>query len=271
MKQIKKKILYFLIQWQSVLAAVFSLGVFIFLFVFFRYQLPGFVLARHEIARKMLEVYEFIYSYGIFSQFVFAAWYLISNIFFFPIFVLSLVGGLVFHPLYASLLAVVSLFFSLQFYYWMGRYFGPRFANRFGYKEEKLFEIDDFDLNFTFLLYCRLNFFIPIHALNAVSGAHKVPFFTYISSTLIGLSSRVIVYSLLGSALLASERHLFLTVCVWSAFVIVHSLFGYWHINSYLRKRLKQKDDGDHQNFNHLREEMNKMEVQSRTAVDSND
>lgn len=239
MQRIKKRVMYFLIQWQNLLATVFSLLVFAFLIFFFRYQLPDFIVRRHEIAENMLRLRDFISSYGFYSQLVFVGWYLVSNILFFPIFVLSLAGGLIFHPLNAALLSFVALYFSLQVYYWLGRYFGPRFANWFGYKEEKLFEIDSFNLNFKSLLFCRFNFFIPIHALGAVSGAHRVPFFTFISSTLSGLSTRIIVYALLGAALRSSKQYFISAIFVWSFFIVIHCLFGYWHINSYLKKGLQ--------------------------------
>ncbi|MFP4687584.1 MAG: TVP38/TMEM64 family protein [bacterium] len=241
MKILRKRIFYFLIQWQNVLATAFSLLVLAFLIFFFRYQLPGFIIRRHEIAVNLLELRGYVRSYGLYSQFVFVGWYMVSNILFFPIFVLSLAGGLIFHPLHATGVAFLALFFSLQVYYWLGRCFGSRFVNWWGYKEEKLFEAEEFDLNFKSLLFCRFNFFIPIHALGAVSGAHRVPFFTFISSTLAGLSTRIIVYSLLGTALRSDERYFFSAVFVWACFIVIHALFGYWHIGSYLKGGLPQK------------------------------
>ena len=243
MKPDLKKVLEFLVQWQKLLAGLFSLLFFLILLRFFHYYLPDFILRRAELLERFLSLRAYVDSYEPFSSVIFVVWYCFSNSIFVPVFILSLAGGLIFGPFMGSLLGLGGLFLSMQLYYWLGRYFGPRFARRFGAEELNLFAGNTNKFNFKSILFCRLNFFIPIHPVNAVCGAYKVPFETYMSATLVGLSSRVVIYSLLGAALVETGHYFLAAVILWICLVAVQSLFGYWHIRLYMKKGKKVLDD----------------------------
>ena len=232
--------------WQNIVPIISSLIFLIILFRFYNYRLPAFIDQRSTILFQLTTLQNYIRSYELFSSVIFILFYFIAHNLFFPLFILSLAGGVIFGPLLGALLSFIGLFFSSQTYYWAGRYLGPRFIEKFNKQRLPVNHYHQISSKFSSLICFRFNYFIPIQLFNAASGAASINYHRYITSTLTGLSVRIIIYSILGAALLTDSEYFILAVILWAVLVTSQALFGLWHFNRISQKQLASVKSSNH-------------------------
>ena len=231
-----KKLLKFIGRAQNVLAALLSLLLFTVVFYFLNYHVPGFVSNHQQVVASFSDFKEYIQSFALLAYPLYIGGYFLGNSLFLPVFILSLLGGLIFNPLIAALAGLVALSFSMQTYYWLARLLGRKFATWFGFNEILAALEQKKDLPFFSLLSFRLNFFLPLHPFSAFCGTLRVPYFRFLASTTLGLAPQVFVITLLGYGIARGGNYLTYAIILWILLVCLQSVFGYFHLRVLLNK-----------------------------------
>ncbi len=233
---ISEKVLKLLSRAQNFLAGLLSVVFLAVVFYFLNYHVPGFIENHQQVVDNFSGSREFIESFAIFSYPVYTGVYFLANSVFMPVFILSLLGGVVFNPFLAALAGLIAVTFSMQTYYWLAKIFGRKFATWFGFEEILDILEEKQDFSFFSLLSFRLNFFLPLHPFSAYCGTLQVPYFRFLASTTLGLTPQVLVITLLGTGIARGGEYFVYYILLWILMVCLQSVFGYFHLRVLLNK-----------------------------------
>ena len=222
----------FFIQWQNIIATIVSVLCFVVLVMFFRGQVTHVIYQREAVLSRLEWIQSYVNYYEGFSSAIFVIFYVIANSLFIPQFALGLAGGLIFGFPVGFFLVTAGILGSAQTYYWLAKWLGRPFLERFGWVELQLFRNYLTNIHTWTLAALRLNPMIPYHPLNASSGLYSVPVFQYLLGTVLGLSPRALVYVFLGASLTAENSMFYLAVSSWVVVAIGHFSFGFWQIQN---------------------------------------
>lgn len=222
--------------WPYLLAWTIALvGLCVALFVFHR-ELETYLLGHRWIPEPVRMITNFFDSIGYLAPILYAIFFGVANSLFVPGFILAAAAGLLF-GLYVGLPVVMAgLILSAQTLYWTGRYGGRPVLNWFD--ESTLDVITSFlpRKTGTVVFLCRLVFFMPFHAFNAVCGVLSVPWFPYSIGTFFGLFPRMLVYLYIGVSL-HPEGNISLAAIYLVLLVLIESLYGALLLQFYLKSR----------------------------------
>jgi len=222
----------FLVQWQNIIATGISILCFVVVLIFFRGQVSRVIYHREAVLSSLEWIQSYVTYHDGFSAAIFVLLYVVANSLFIPQFALGLAGGLIFGLPMGFLLVAVGILGSAQSYYWLAKWMGRPFLERFGWVELQLFRNYLSGLDMKTILLLRLNPMIPYHPLNASCGLYSVPVVQYLLGTMLGLSSRVFVYVFLGASLTEHNAMFFVAVITWVVVAIGHFSFGFWQIRN---------------------------------------
>lgn len=203
----------------------------------FQNELQQYLFGHRFIPGPVERIQGYFEHYGLVGPFLFTLFFGVANSFFVPGFVLTAAAGLLFHPYVGILVVMAGLFLSAQTFYWVGRLGGDSVLNFFG--------DDTLDLVYRYLpertgrvvLLCRLVFFMPFHAFNAVCGVLRVPWLPYGLSTVVGLFPRMLVYFYVGVSLRRGHGNLTLAAVFLILLVVVQSLYGAVLLQLHLKRK----------------------------------
>jgi uncharacterized membrane protein YdjX (TVP38/TMEM64 family) len=192
-----------------------------------------FTPVRDYLSQDGFSVLEnWIQAQGVLAPIVFGLIYIAATIFALPGSVLTIGGGLIFGPLWGTLINWLSASIGAAISFLISRYLGRGTVAKILKKQNKLQGLDDKigKNGFYSVLILRLVPLFPFNGLNFGLGLTKVSFRNYLLATLLGMLPGTFVYTSLGSA----GRHVnfldpatWLQIEVWGPFalVILLSLF----------------------------------------------
>jgi len=231
-----KKVYQLMLRWQNIIAGILSL-VFLGIFAYvLNIHVPDFIVHHEQLLARFDRLRHLVESFELLAYPLFVCIYFLANSVFIPTFILGVLGGIIFDPFTASLLAIAGLFFSMQTYYWPAKFLGKSFTRRFS--SSKILELSSKHKNMDFksLFYFRINFFVPLHPVNAICGGLDVPFKRFMVSTVVGLAPRAVIYAFLGAGLVRGGSYLLWSVVLWLLLIISQSLFGFWHLKTFTNR-----------------------------------
>lgn len=204
---------------------------------FFQEELRQYLFGHRYIPGPVDRIQDYFKNYGLIGPFLFTVFYGVANSLFVPGFVLAAAAALLFNPYVGIVVVMAGVFLSAQTFYWVGRLGGDSVLDFFG--EGTL------DLIYRYLpqrtgwvvFLCRMVFFMPFHAFNAVCGVLKVPWNPYGISTVLGLFPRMFVYFYIGVSLRENHGNLTLAAVFLILLVVVESLYGAFLLQVYLKRR----------------------------------
>lgn len=202
----------------------------------FQDELRRYLFGHRYIPGPVERIRRYFDHYGLIGPFVFTIFFGIANSFFVPGFVLAAAAGLLFHPYVGIVVVMAGLFLSAQTFYWVGRLGGDSVL--------EFFADETLDLIYGYLpkrngwvvFLCRLVFFMPFHAFNAVCGVLRVPWGSYGLATVAGLFPRMLVYFYIGVSLGKNHGNITLAAVFLILLVVVESLYGAILLQLHLRR-----------------------------------
>jgi uncharacterized membrane protein YdjX (TVP38/TMEM64 family) len=149
------------------------------------------------------EVQSWILNAGIWAPVVYIMCFTFLPVFFFPVPVLALAGGLCFGLLSGTLYTAVGAFLNSTLMFLLARYIGGDAVERLIEKnmseETRMkFEKNNHRDLIMFIFILRLIPLVPYNVINYCSGLTKVPFWGYTLATMTGIMPGTIVFLNLG-------------------------------------------------------------------------
>ncbi len=234
-----QKVYRLLLRWQNIIAGILSV-VFVGIFVYVLHiHVPDFIVHHEQFMARFDDLRLLVESFEVLALPIFVLVFFLANSLFVPLFILGVLGGMIFDPFTASFLGLVGLALSMQTYYWLAKWLGRGFSRWFSSGEVLKLNDSHKKMGYKSLLCLRFNFFVPLHPVNAICGGLNVPFRKFLTATVLGLSPRVVVYCALGAGLVRGGRRLHWTVALWLLLIIVQSIFGFWHLKTFTARRSK--------------------------------
>lgn len=202
----------------------------------FRDKLQSYLFGRHLIPQPVTMITEYFESFGVLGPIIYSLFFGLANSLFIPGFILAAAAGLLFGTYLGLPVVMIGLLLASQTLYWIGRLGGKRVLSWFN--EPTLDVITTYlpRKTGTVVLLCRLVFFMPFHAFNAVCGALKVPWFPYTIGTFFGLLPRMFVYLYIGVSL-HPEGNISLAALYLVLLVVIESLYGALLLQYYLKSQ----------------------------------
>jgi len=173
-----------------------------------------FVPAREYLSREGFSRIEaWLSAQGIMAPVFFSLIYMAAVVFALPGSVLTIAGGLLFGPLWGTLINLISATLGASIAFMISRYLGRGFAERM--ISGRLSQIDEtiYKNGFYTTVYLRLIPLFPFNVLNYGFGLSKVRFRDFFLGSLIGMAPGSFVYTSMGAA----GRHVsFTDLSTWS-------------------------------------------------------
>lgn len=220
--------------WPYVLAWVIALFGLLAALYFFREQWETYLFGQRWIPRPVTVITNYFERFGIFGPIVYALFFGLANSLFVPGFLLAAAAGLLFGINLGLPVVMAGLVLASQTLYWIGRFGGQSVLDWFN--DSTLNVITSYlpRKTGTVILLCRLVFFMPFHAFNAVCGVVNVPWLPYTVGTFVGLFPRMFVYLYIGVSL-HPGGNISLAAVYLLLLVVVESIYGAFLLQYYLK------------------------------------
>lgn len=213
--------------------ALIGLGV---AFYAFGPKLESYLYGHRWVPEPVVMITDFFDSLGYLAPVIYAVFFGVANSLFIPGFVLAAAAGLLFGPYVGLPVVMAGLLLSAQTLYWIGRYGGRPVLDWFN--DSTLDVITSYLPRKTgrVVFLCRLVFFMPFHAFNAVCGVLNVPWFPYSLGTFFGLFPRMFVYLYIGVSL-HPGGNISLAAVFLVLLVVIESFYGALLLQYYLKSQ----------------------------------
>ncbi|MFB6344414.1 MAG: TVP38/TMEM64 family protein [bacterium] len=172
-------------------------------------------------------------DFGLFAPLIYAVFFGVANSLFVPGFLLAAAAGLLYGPYLGLVVVMIGLILSAQTLYWIGRFGGQSVLSWFSDSTLDLITSYLPRKTGTVICLCRLVFFMPFHAFNAVCGTLEVKWFPYTLGTFVGLFPRMFVYLYIGVSL-KPGGNITLAAVFLVLLVVIESLYGALLLQYYL-------------------------------------
>lgn len=231
--KLTKKILPYILVWLLALVTMFVA------FTVFREELSTYLAGTRWIPSPVKRILAWFRNYGILGPVIYTVFFGITSSLFFPAFLLSIAAAILFEPLTGFSVVMIGLLISAQTFYWLGRWGGESILDFFDDKWVNLAYqyLPQRSGNTVFL--CRLVFFLPFHAFNAVCGVFRVPNHAYNIATFFGYVPRMLVYYYIGYSLKYDNGNLTLSAVFLMLLIVVQSIYGGILFQFYIDKTQK--------------------------------
>ena len=161
---------------------------------------------------------------------------------FFPIIILNVLGGFLFEPVHALIINSIGVLVELTTPYWVGRASGNSFADKLKKKYPKISEMSNSSGNVFFKsFFLRIISCLPGDAVSMYFGAAKMPFFTALLGSFLGVLPGMITATLLGMSITDPSSPMFWTSIGLTVGVSVLSFLIYF----LWRRKQKGKEHKD--------------------------
>lgn len=206
---------------------------------FFSNELNTYLIGRESIPSPVRRIRHYSETYYLSNPFVYVIFFGIANSLFVPGFILAVAAGLLFNPYVGFTVTMAGLLLASQTFYWLGRIGDDTVLN--------LFSESILDLIYKYLprrtgwvvFLCRLVFFMPFHAFNAVCGVLRIQVLPFLLATGFGLAPRMFVYFYIGVSLGPNSGNITTAGVYLILLVVIESLYGGVLLQTYLRKQRK--------------------------------
>lgn len=150
----------------------------------------------------------FFDSLGFWGPLLYFYFYLVRPLIFFPAWLMAVISGALFGPVYGLIVTLIGENISANVAYWFGRYFGNDFIvkltkkNKFAAFGQKQFQ----EKGFLTVLILRLLYF-PTDITSYLSGAYKTREKHFIVATFLGLMPDMFILTFIGGSF-RNPKHL---------------------------------------------------------------
>lgn len=166
---------------------------------------------RHFIHVNLRELRRYILSYGKFASLIFIVIYSLKPVLLvIPTGLLSILAGNIFGPEKALLMSMVGCFASGTVAFFLARFLGRSFVDRFLKGKAMTLDSNIEKHGFKIMLLMRLAVVFPYDPLSYAAGLSKMRYRDFILGTLIGVFPEMISYSFMGKNMEHPFSHKFI-------------------------------------------------------------
>lgn len=187
---------------------------------------------------------EFITSFGIFAPIIYVLMFAILPIFFFPVPILALAGGVAFGFVEGSILTFIGACINCYIMFIMSRKFGREYVTNLLKKKlnekqhERIFGVSD-DKLMVSLVILRLIPLVPYNLINYGYGLTNISLSKYMLASVLGIIPGTIVFLNFGAA----ATNIWSFEFLFSAFLVILLTVGSIKISKIIEKKEAQKKD----------------------------
>jgi uncharacterized membrane protein YdjX (TVP38/TMEM64 family) len=162
--------------------------------------LAASILAPRELQAHLLAIQDFVEQHYVLSVLAFFGLYIISMLLiFFPVAVLTLLGGFLFGPIWGGIFTVVGSLLCALTTFIVSRYFMSHWVEQRAGMRLKLIMDGVTREGWRFVALVRLVPILPFHILNALLGLTRIRFWEYTFATFIFMLPVKLTYTYVGS------------------------------------------------------------------------
>lgn len=179
---------------------------------------------------------DYISSYGILAPIIYIAIWVFLPIFFFPVPILALAGGLSFGLIDGTIYTLIGAMLNSSVMFFIANYFAKDTVRE--YLERKLpknmwqiFEGEDSKKGFIVVLICRLIPIMPYNVINYVSGLTNIDFKKYSLATFLGILPGTVIFLNVGDKIIDINSKDFIISIVLVVLLTVVSLLMARRVN----------------------------------------
>jgi uncharacterized membrane protein YdjX (TVP38/TMEM64 family) len=191
-------------------------------------------LGLHDWARpeRLARVRAAIEMYGAWGPLLFVAGYVVGELLFFPGLPLTLLGGLVFGPVWGTLYVWIAATLSAALAFLVARHLARGTVERWIVQSPRLARIDDAvgRHSWRIVMVTRLIPLFPFNLQNFAYGLTRIPFWVYVGLTAVCILPGTIAFTLAGGALSSggSPRTITWTLAAAGVLIVLVSLLPRW-------------------------------------------
>ncbi|WP_101773171.1 TVP38/TMEM64 family protein [Peptostreptococcus faecalis] len=211
--------------------------------------IAAFLVALIVIYKIFLEnitaqgIRDWVNSFGVLAPIAYIVVWAILPIFFFPVPVLALAGGLSFGLIDGTIYTLIGAIINSSFMFWIANIFAKEMVTK--YLEKKMpkkwwdrFMNAEKKEGFLIVFICRLIPALPYNVINYVSGLTNISFLNYSLATAIGILPGTIIFLNVGDKILDVKSPEF----IWSiVFVILLTVVSIM-LGKYVSKRSEKNN-----------------------------
>lgn len=200
-------------------------------------------LGLHDWARpeRLARLKDAIEGYGAWGPAVYVGGYVVAELLFVPALPLTLLGGLVFGPAWGVLYVWIAATLAAALAFLVARYVARDVVRRWTERSPQLARIDAAveRHGWRILMVTRLVPLFPFNLQNFAYGLTRIPFWTYVGMTALGILPGTIAFTLAGGALSGggSPARIAWTLAAAAVLIVALSLAPRWLVR---RSRVAQ-------------------------------
>lgn len=198
--------------------------------------IPVLVIIGFVVIYKMflsditaVSIREWVNSFGVFAPIAYIFVWAILPIFFFPVPILALAGGLSFGLWDGTLYTIIGAMINSTFMFYIAKFLAKDMVS--GYLERKMpkswwdkFNKANDKEGFLIVFICRLIPIMPYNVINYVSGLTNIRFFNYSLATFLGILPGTVIFLNVGDKALDVKSPEFMMSIVLVVILIVVSV-----------------------------------------------
>ena len=193
----------------------------------------AFVLGFHEWVRpeRLANLRTAIEAHGAWAPALFVGGYVVAELLFVPALPLTLLGGLVFGPVWGIVYVWIAATLAAALAFLVARYLARSAVTRWTEGHPRLAQIDAAveRHSWRILLVTRLVPLFPFNLQNFAYGLTRIPFWTYLGMTGLGILPGTIAFTLAGGALSGGSRaRAVWTLAAAAVLIVLLSLVPRW-------------------------------------------
>jgi uncharacterized membrane protein YdjX (TVP38/TMEM64 family) len=173
-----------------------------------------------------------IEAYGAWGPFLYVGGYVVAELLFVPALPLTLLGGLVFGPVWGTVYTWIAATLAAALAFLVARHFARGTVERWRAESPRIARIDAAveRHGWRILMVTRLVPLFPFNLQNFAYGLTRIPFWTYVGVSAVGILPGTIAFTLAGGALSGGGSP---TVVLWTlaaaaALIVLVSLVPRW-------------------------------------------
>ncbi|GAB4371200.1 MAG: TVP38/TMEM64 family protein [Bacteroidetes bacterium] len=170
-------------------------------------------------------------GFGIWAPIVFIAVWIVATVFFLPGLPITIVGALIFGPIWGSVYSLIGSTLGATAAFLVGRYAAREMVENLIRRNATLARIDEGVRRhgWRMLMITRLVPLFPFNAQNYVYGLTRIPLVTYVLVSLVCMAPATVAYNFLAGAVRSGNfGRFFLYLAIAAVLLVVLSLIPGW-------------------------------------------
>jgi uncharacterized membrane protein YdjX (TVP38/TMEM64 family) len=191
-------------------------------------------LGLHDRVRpeRMAHLRTTIEAYGAWGPLLYVVGYVVAELLFVPALPLTLLGGLVFGPVWGTLYTWTGAVLAAALAFLVARHLARDTVRRWGAHSSRIARIDDAveRHGWRILMVTRLAPLLPFNVQNFAYGLTRIPFWTYVAVSAVCILPGTIAFSVAGGALSSpgSQSRIGWTLAAAAVLIVLVSLAPRW-------------------------------------------